>query len=150
MAGNFIKYGASDINGKPMTAVDLPVDSHELIALCAPRPCFLSAGIPNIRIRPGIGDPLWIDAHGCYMAGVLASPVYELYGEKGFGNPSLFYTDPQKFYTDPMPPLSTLVGGKLAWREHEGGHTAAPNFPAFYKWITQLIQSPMPAPTAHP
>ena len=145
MAGNFVKYGASDVNGKAMTAEDLPVDSHELIALCAPRPCFLSNGIPNPRIRGGIGDPLWVDAHGSYMAGVLASPVYELYGEKGFGDASLFATDPQKFFSDPMPPLSTLVGGQLAWREHEGGHSAAPNFPAFYRWVGQYIESPMAA-----
>ena len=45
MCGNFLKYGASDINGKSMNASDLPVDSHELIALCAPRPCFISVGV---------------------------------------------------------------------------------------------------------
>jgi len=37
-AGNFLKYSG------PLHANDLPVDSHELIALCAPRPVFLSAG----------------------------------------------------------------------------------------------------------
>ena len=70
MAGNFLKYGASDINGKSMNACDMPVDSHELIALCAPRPCFLSQGVEP-------GDPKWIDAAGSYRAGLLASQVYE-------------------------------------------------------------------------
>ena len=37
MAGNFIKYDG------PLTENDLPVDAHELIALCAPRPCFISS-----------------------------------------------------------------------------------------------------------
>jgi hypothetical protein len=42
MAGNFMKYGASDAVFGAKTANDLPVDSHELIALCAPRLCFIS------------------------------------------------------------------------------------------------------------
>src|SRR5207302_3908056 len=69
MAGNFIKYGASD---PPKTAADLPVDSHELIALCAPRPCFISYG----TIRGGA--PNWVDAHGSFMAAVPAGPAYKL------------------------------------------------------------------------
>ena len=31
----------------PLTAKDLPVDAHELIALCAPRPLFIGAGNPE-------------------------------------------------------------------------------------------------------
>ena len=61
MAGNFMKYGASD---PPKTVADLPVDAHELIALCAPRPCFISYGVVEH------GDAKWVDAHGSFMAGV--------------------------------------------------------------------------------
>ncbi len=127
MAGNFLKYGAAD---PCMTAADLPVDSHELIALCAPRPCFISYGVLP-------GDPPWVDAHGSFMAGVLASPVYELLGKKGFDTPG-------NYLTDPMPPVGRLIGGELAWRQHEGGHTAGPNWPAFFEWVSRYIKTPGP------
>ena len=141
MCGNWLKYAASDINGKSMDASDLPVDSHELIALCAPRPCFISYGVPNPSTGM-MGDPAWVDAHGSYMAGVLATPVYELLGKKGFGDANLFKTDKEKFYSAPMPSVSTLVGGELAWRQHEGGHESGPNIPTFFEWIGAYIKSP--------
>ncbi len=132
MAGNFIKYGASD---PPMTAADLPVDSHELIALCAPRPCFISYGTVEH------GDAKWVDAHGSFMAAVLAGPVYTLLGKKALGTPG-------DYLTDTMPPLKTLIGGELAWRQHEGGHDVTPNWPAFFEWVQQYIKSsPPPAET---
>lgn len=130
MAGNFLKYGASD---PCMTAADLPVDSHELIALCAPRPCFISYGVLP-------GDPPWVDAHGSFMAGVLAGPVYTLLGKNDFGTPG-------DYLTDPMPPVGTLIGGELAWRQHEGGHTSGPNWPAFFEWVGQYIKAP-PLPSS--
>ena len=132
MAGNFIKYGAAD---PPKTAADLPVDSHELIALCAPRPCFISYGVPEK------GDAKWVDARGSFMAAVLASPVYELLGAKGLGTPG-------KFLTDPMPPTLTLIGGQLAWRQHEGGHDVTPNWPAFFEWVGQYVPSTPPKKAA--
>ena len=124
MAGNFIKYGASE----PLkTAADLPVDSHELIAMCAPRPCFISYGIVEH------GDARWVDAHGSFMAGVLAGPAYRLLGKKDFGTPG-------DYLTDPMPPVNQLIGGELAWRQHDGGHDVTPNWPAFFSWVGAYVQ----------
>jgi hypothetical protein len=128
MAGNFIKYGASD---PPKTAADLPVDSHELIAMCAPRPCFISYGVVEH------GDAKWVDAHGSFEAGVLAGPVYRLLGKKDFGTPG-------NYLTDQMPPVKQLIGGDLAWRQHEGGHDVTPNWPTFFQWVKAYVPAPAP------
>jgi hypothetical protein len=128
MAGNFLKYAALEATFGKKTVADLPVDQHELIALCAPRPCFISYGV-----RPG--DPNWVDAHGSFMAAVLAGPAYRLLGKKDLGTPG-------DYLTDKMPPVNTLKGGELAWRQHDGGHTNVPNFPAFYEWAGRSIPTP--------
>lgn len=70
MAGNFLKYGASDAAFGSKTPGDLPVDAHELIALCAPRLTFVSYGVPEK------GDAKWLDHQGSYMAAVAAQPVF--------------------------------------------------------------------------
>jgi lysophospholipase L1-like esterase len=128
MAGNFLKYGAAEAVFGKKTAADLPVDQHELIALCAPRPCFISYGVVP-------GDPNWVDARGSFMAGVLAGPAYRLLGKKDFGTPG-------NYLTDQMPPVKTLIGGELAWRQHAGGHTSVPNFPAFFAWAGRYVSAP--------
>ncbi len=128
MAGNFLKYGADEATFGKKTVADLPVDQHELIALCAPRPCFISYGsVP--------GDPNWVDAHGSFMAAVLAGPAYRLLGKKDLGTPG-------DYLTDKTPAVNTLIGGELAWRQHDGGHTNVPNFPAFFEWAGRYITSP--------
>jgi len=33
------------------------------------------------------GDAKWVDAHGSFMAAVLAGPVYRLLGKKDLGTP---------------------------------------------------------------
>src|SRR4030095_6365814 len=68
MAGNYLKYGAAEANFGSKTGCDLSVDSHELIALCAPRLTFISYGIPEK------GDAKWLDQQGSYMATVAAGP----------------------------------------------------------------------------
>src|SRR5208282_2595528 len=117
MAGNFLKYGASDASFGGKNAGDLPVDAHELIALCAPRLTFISyganSGVPN-------AEGTWVDQHGSFMAAVEAGKVFRLLGKKDLGTPG-------NYLTDPMPPLNTFIGGDLAWRQHSGGHTDAPN-----------------------
>ena len=131
LAGNFIKYGAAE----PLkTPADLPVDAHELIAMCAPRPCLISYGVVEH------GDAKWVDAHGSFMAGVLAGPVYRLLGKGDFGTPG-------DYLTDPMPPVNRLIGGELAWRQHDGGHDVTPNWPAFFQWVANYIPAP-PLPAA--
>jgi hypothetical protein len=129
MAGNFLKYAAEEAAFGKKTVADLPVDQHLLIALCAPRPCFISYGVPEK------GDPNWVDAHGSFMAAVLAGPAYRLLGKKDLGTPG-------DYLTDKMPAVNTLLGGELAWRQHDGGHTNAPNFPAFYEWAGRSISTP--------
>jgi lysophospholipase L1-like esterase len=125
MAGNFLKYAADDATFGKKTVADLPVDQHELIALCAPRLCFISYGVPP-------GDPNWVDAHGSFMAAVLAGPAYRLLGKKDLGTPG----NP---LIDPMPPVNALIGSELAWRQHSGGHTNVPNFPAFFSWAGRYL-----------
>jgi hypothetical protein len=129
MAGNYLKYGAEEAKFGKKTAADLPVDQHQLIALCAPRLCFISYGIP------AKGDPNWVDAPGSFQAAVLAGPAYRLLGKKDLGTKG-------DYLTDKLPAVNTLIGGELAWRQHDGGHTNIPNFPDFYEWAGKYISTP--------
>ena len=116
MAGNFLKYAG------PLTAADLPVDSHELIALIAPRPLFVGAG----TVEQGDG---WVDAKGMFLATAAASPVYALLGKKGLG-------------AGEFPPAGTaLTDGELAFRRHAGGHFPGPNWPAFIDFASRHLEA---------
>jgi hypothetical protein len=127
MAGNFMKYGASNATFGAKTAKDLPVDAHELIALCAPRLTFISYGIPEQ------GDAKWLDQQGSYMATIAAGSVFKLLGVKDLGVSN-------DYKTEKMPPVNTdLLGGALAWRQHDGGHTDAPNVKYFIAWAQKMM-----------
>jgi hypothetical protein len=120
MAGNFLNYDG------PLAEKDLPIDAHELIALCAPRPVFIGAGATE-------GDG-WVDAKGMFLAAVNAGPVYRLLGKKDLG-------------TDEFPPIETpLIAGDIAFRQHSAGHTPAPNWPTFLTFAGGYIKM---APHAH-
>jgi hypothetical protein len=117
MAGNFLKYAG------PQTAADLPVDSHELLALIAPRPVFVGAG----TLEKGDG---WVDAKGMFLATAAASPVYALLGKKGLGAAE-------------FPPTETaLIDGDLAYRQHAGGHFPGPNWPTFITFASRYLKAP--------
>lgn len=114
MAGNFLNYAG------PQTENDLPVDAHDLIALCAPRPVFIGAGATQ-------GDG-WVDAKGMFLAEVAAEPPYRLLGKRGLG-------------TTKFPSMETaLIDGDLGFRQHGGGHTPAPNWPTFLKFAERYLK----------
>jgi hypothetical protein len=125
--GNFIKFDASDATFGSMNPGDLPVDSNELIALCAPRLTFISYGVPEK------GDARWLDQQGSFMATVDASRVFTLLGAKGLAVEG-------DYKTAKMPPVNQgLLDGELAWRQHDGGHTDAPNMKWFIQWADGKI-----------
>lgn len=127
MAGNYLKYGASESVVGAGNASQMPVDSHSLIAMCAPRLTFISYGIPEK------GDALWLDQQGSYMATVAAGTVFKLLGVKDIGVSN-------DYKTEKMPPYNTsMLDGQLAWRQHDGGHTDAPNMKYFIQWANNNI-----------
>ncbi|HSC52973.1 MAG TPA: hypothetical protein VLC98_05115 [Phnomibacter sp.] len=128
MAGNFMKYAATASAFGSKTGCDLPVDAHELIALCAPKPTFISYGIPEK------GDANWLDQRGSYMATIAAGGVYKFLGAKDLGVSNVYMKEK-------MPPVNSgFLEGQLAWRQHNGGHTDTPNFPYFISWANKMLE----------
>ena len=130
MAGNYLKYTARWDT--------MPVDSHELIALCAPRQVFLSAGNNpgplNADGTVSVNDA-WVDAKGSFLAAVGAGPVYNLLAVKGLG-------------TDVFPPIDTaIIDGDLGFRQHTEGHTPAPTWPTFLTFATRYLDRPAASAT---
>src|SRR5260370_40882455 len=119
MDGNCLKEAG------PLNWGDLPVASHELVAMCAPGPVFISAGATN-----GAG---WVDAKGSFMAAAAAGPVYKLLGKRGLG-------------TTEFPPIETgLMDGDIAFRQHSAGHTPGPNWPTFIAFAERYFTAPAAA-----
>ncbi len=139
MAGNFLKYGAAEASVGSKNARDIPVDAHELIALCAPRPTFISYGVPEQ------GDANWLDQQGSYMATIAAGPVFRLLGARDVGVT-------EDYRVAKMPPYNTgLLDGELAWRQHDGGHEDRSNMSFFIAWANRLLHySPPGVPADQP
>lgn len=101
----FLRYAG------PQTEADLPVDAHSLIALVAPRPLFIGAG--------SFEEDGWVDPRGSWEAARAASEVYRLLGVPGLVG-------------DAYPAIDeTRADGRIAFRQHGGGHTNLDNWPAF-------------------
>ena len=133
MAGNFLKYGAAEAGFGTKNAGDIPVDAHQLIALCAPRLVFISYGVP------AKGDAKWLDQQGSYMATVAAQPAYRLFGVETLG-----VSD--DYHNEKMPAVNVgFLSGSLAWRQHDGGHTSGPNLPFFVDWASKKFAESQPA-----
>jgi hypothetical protein len=128
MAGNYIKY--AELTPKEVTPNDLPIDTHELITLCAPRPVFIGGGSGPID---GKTMDAWADTEGSFLAEVAAGPVYKLLGAK-----PLIAADGTLVTT--YPPIGTaLTTGDLGFRQHNEGHTPLPNFPTFLDFASRYM-----------
>lgn len=129
MAGNYLKYGAEQASFGRKTGCDLTVDSHELIALCAPRLAFISYGIPE----QGDAKWLWIRKVVICQPLQLGRLFINCWVQKILGVSN-------DYMKEEMPPVLTgLLEGQLAWRQHDGGHTDAPNFETFIPWASKLV-----------
>lgn len=122
VAGNFFNYMGPLKEGTyiPRKVELLDVDAHSLLALCAPRPIFLNGGTQDS----------WSDPYGTYLTGKAATPVYELLGKKGL------------IMNDPMPGENVAyIEGTIAYRNHIGGHTDAPEWPSFFEFAAKHIKA---------
>ena len=122
--GNFLRYA-----GK-LNAGDLPVDNHELIALCAPRPLFIGGGSDAGDGYANPNGDAWADPRGMFLAELAAGPVYRLAGAKDLG-------------TTEFPPIGmAIASGDLAFRQHEGGHSPQPNWASFLDFASRYLHAP--------
>ena len=122
MAGNFLRWCGPLVPGRylPRKVEDCPVDAHSLLALCAPRPMFFNAG----------DSSLWSDPYGIYLTMEAATPVYRLLGHEGL------------VMDDPKPEVDkAYIEGDLGYRYHDGGHTDAPDWPAFFEFARKYLDN---------
>ena len=89
----------------------LPVDQHELIALCAPRPVYVTSGSLD----------RWADPEGEFLGVVHAMPVYQLYGYQGLPD------------TEFPGVANPLVGDRLGYDMHNGRHSLQG-----YDWVQYI------------
>ncbi|HTU12845.1 MAG TPA: hypothetical protein VMG08_18285 [Allosphingosinicella sp.] len=111
-APNFLRYAG------PREVADLPVDAHTLIAMAAPRALFIGAG--------NFAEDGWVDPRGSWEAARAASPVWRLLGQEGLVG-------------DAYPAINQAQdSGRIAFRQHDGGHTNGPNWPAFLAFAARI------------
>lgn len=90
-AGNYRQYSEK--------VMEMPFDSHFLIALIAPRPVYVNSA----------QEDQWADPKGEFLGAVAASPVWRLFGKKGIE-------------TDQMPGLHQPVGDAVGYHIRAGKH----------------------------
>lgn len=89
---------------------DCPVDQHELIALIAPRPVYVTSAT----------EDRWADPYGEFLSCLHANAVYQLLGEEGMSD----YIECDCLGMDniPMPEPNTPAGKTIRYHLREGKH----------------------------
>jgi hypothetical protein len=100
MAQNFPYQFAGNLQKYAGHWDDLPVDTHFLISLIAPRPLLITGGSLD----------QWSDPKGEFLGEVAAGPVYRLVGAKDLGA------------TEWPAPETPVISGDLAYYYHTGRH----------------------------
>jgi hypothetical protein len=108
---NFLQYSNNIGN--------MPVDSHMMISLIAPRPLYLNTGSLD----------LWGDPRGEFEAAIAAAPVYELFGEQSLvtdlpPGKALLQSDILEAFTPP--PLDVPIMHDIGYQTHTGKHDVLP------------------------
>jgi hypothetical protein len=99
MAKNFPFQFAANYRQYSGKAQELPVDSHLLLALIAPRPLYLGTAL----------DDQWADPKGELLAARAAGPVYRLFGKKGLEQ-------------DELPALGAPIMNTIGFHYRTGKH----------------------------
>lgn len=96
---------------------EAPFDAHMILALIAPRAVLLQTG----------NTDKWSDPYGEFLAAKAATPVFELFGDKGIEEYSL-----------PAPGVPLM--NRLGYLMHEGGHGVVPaDWPVFLDFLEQHL-----------
>jgi hypothetical protein len=96
----------------------LPVDQHELIALIAPRPVYISSA----------AEDLWSDPKGEFLSAYYASAVYKLYGEDGISQKD-------------MPEINHPIQNTVAYHIRSGKHNLTVyDWEQYIKWAKTFIK----------
>jgi len=108
---NFLRY-SNNIS-------EMPVDSHMLVSLIAPRPLYLNTG----------SEDRWGDPRGEFEAGIAAAPVYQLFGGQSVvtnlpPGGSLLHSDVLESF--PPPPPDVPVMRDIGFQTHTGKHDILP------------------------
>ena len=101
---------------------ELPIDSHQLLGLIAPRALYVTSSNQDLNADP----------YGTFLATATASKVWKLYGEKGLE-------------TMQMPPVDTPIGigSKVRYHVKTGKHSITPyDWEQFYDFADELFGKP--------